>query len=241
MTIKRLLGSAPSQVSRNKDLGTMAFQDANNLSLPELAVNKQYTVTTSTPGYSSYTVYSGTTVGVYNVQRIAQQSSSTYSTGASTYNGGVQMFVSGYRNQVTNTNVTGTSIPLLNFKYFSLNRGSALTTIKYQIDTDGGYSSLSGELYLHYKCYNGTQYITKTTDRTTTRNIVEHHVSAGTDYLNYLYLGTPPAVDVDGTIPLYVYGTGTQFGAYTMNFTLEITTLSSKDSGAAFGLYDISA
>lgn len=30
MTIKRLIGSAPSQVSRNKDLGTMAFQDANN-------------------------------------------------------------------------------------------------------------------------------------------------------------------------------------------------------------------
>lgn len=29
MTIKKLLGSAPSQVSRNKDLGTMAFQDAD--------------------------------------------------------------------------------------------------------------------------------------------------------------------------------------------------------------------
>lgn len=27
MTIKRLLGSAPSQVSRNKDLGDLAFQD----------------------------------------------------------------------------------------------------------------------------------------------------------------------------------------------------------------------
>ena len=30
MTTKRLLGSAPSQVSRNRDLGTMAFQDSSN-------------------------------------------------------------------------------------------------------------------------------------------------------------------------------------------------------------------
>jgi hypothetical protein len=29
MTIKRLLGSAPSQVSRNKDLGDLAFQDSS--------------------------------------------------------------------------------------------------------------------------------------------------------------------------------------------------------------------
>ena len=33
MTIKRLLGSAPNQVSTNKNLGTMAFQDANNANI----------------------------------------------------------------------------------------------------------------------------------------------------------------------------------------------------------------
>ena len=33
MTIKRLLGSAPSQVSRNKDLGDMAFQDAEGVKI----------------------------------------------------------------------------------------------------------------------------------------------------------------------------------------------------------------
>ena len=33
MTIKRLLGSAPSQVSRNKDLGDMAFQDIDGVNI----------------------------------------------------------------------------------------------------------------------------------------------------------------------------------------------------------------
>jgi hypothetical protein len=33
MTIKRLLGSAPSQVSRNKDLGNMAFQDRDGINI----------------------------------------------------------------------------------------------------------------------------------------------------------------------------------------------------------------
>lgn len=38
MTVKRLLGSAPSQVSRNRDLGTMAFQDVNNFKGPVFRV-----------------------------------------------------------------------------------------------------------------------------------------------------------------------------------------------------------
>lgn len=33
MTVKRLIGSAPSQVSRNKDLGSMAFQSADAVSI----------------------------------------------------------------------------------------------------------------------------------------------------------------------------------------------------------------
>jgi hypothetical protein len=33
MTIKRLLGSAPNQVSTNKNLGTMAFQDVNAVTI----------------------------------------------------------------------------------------------------------------------------------------------------------------------------------------------------------------
>ena len=42
MTIKRLLGSAPSQVSRNKDLGMLAFDDylgifANGSTAPTIA------------------------------------------------------------------------------------------------------------------------------------------------------------------------------------------------------------
>lgn len=38
MTIKRLIGSAPSQVSRNKDLGTMAWQDASLVKGPAFSV-----------------------------------------------------------------------------------------------------------------------------------------------------------------------------------------------------------
>lgn len=33
MTIKRLLGSAPSQVSRNRELGTMAFQNKESINV----------------------------------------------------------------------------------------------------------------------------------------------------------------------------------------------------------------
>lgn len=33
MTVKRLLGNLPSQVSRNKDLGTMAFQDSSAVNI----------------------------------------------------------------------------------------------------------------------------------------------------------------------------------------------------------------
>lgn len=37
MTIKRLLGSAPSQVSRNKDLGRLAFRDTHMVQVPASA------------------------------------------------------------------------------------------------------------------------------------------------------------------------------------------------------------
>lgn len=33
MTIKKVIGTAPSQVPRNKDLGTMAYQDANAVNI----------------------------------------------------------------------------------------------------------------------------------------------------------------------------------------------------------------
>ena len=39
MTIKRLIGSAPSQVSRNKDLGSMAFQNKEAISVDSLLLN----------------------------------------------------------------------------------------------------------------------------------------------------------------------------------------------------------
>jgi hypothetical protein len=48
MTIKRLLGSAPSQVSRNKDLGGMAFQDAANVT----QINVRQTTDTTNIGPS---------------------------------------------------------------------------------------------------------------------------------------------------------------------------------------------
>ena len=59
-------------------------------------------------------------------------------------------------------------------------------------------------------------------------------------YINYLYLGSPSGYG-DQTIPLYAYGTGSQFGAYSLNFTLEITNLASKDNGNYVGIYDIQA
>lgn len=56
MTIKRLFGFEPNQVSMNRDLGTMAFQDANNVTLDNLGVNniwmKTYTSTSTSGGTS---------------------------------------------------------------------------------------------------------------------------------------------------------------------------------------------
>lgn len=43
MTIKRLIGSDPSQISRNKDLGTMAFQDVSLVKGPSFSAYKSST------------------------------------------------------------------------------------------------------------------------------------------------------------------------------------------------------
>jgi hypothetical protein len=52
VTIKRLLGSAPSQVSRNKDLGKLAFQDIpsyNGTGLPAPTIASATTIAPLTP------------------------------------------------------------------------------------------------------------------------------------------------------------------------------------------------
>jgi len=43
MTIKRLLGSLPSQISRNRDLGTVAFQDAQSVNISGILAPKTVT------------------------------------------------------------------------------------------------------------------------------------------------------------------------------------------------------
>lgn len=54
MTIKRLIGSAPSQVSRNKDLGTMAFQSSDAVRVGQLiATGKSTDVSNTVLGQSA--------------------------------------------------------------------------------------------------------------------------------------------------------------------------------------------
>ena len=73
MTIKRLIGSDPNQVSRNRDLGSMAFQDA-----------KSITVGTATVGPTSsanFTRFSNTQFVVSNTAVLVQQNENVHNIG----------------------------------------------------------------------------------------------------------------------------------------------------------------
>jgi hypothetical protein len=74
MTIKKVIGTAPSQVPRNKDLGTMAYQDANAIQVGQLTVGQLTTgntllVNRDSNGVHLQTQVSGensATLGSYN-------------------------------------------------------------------------------------------------------------------------------------------------------------------------------
>lgn len=59
MTIKKLIGQAPSQAPRNRDLGNMAFQNKEGVSIDELQLNRA-AVTTGAPGKLRWNETEGT-------------------------------------------------------------------------------------------------------------------------------------------------------------------------------------
>lgn len=70
MTIKRLIGSAPSQISRNRDLGTMAFQNKDGPRVDTIYIDAK----TSSP---AYTVRQNGVVQFTYLERLSVPASST--------------------------------------------------------------------------------------------------------------------------------------------------------------------
>lgn len=66
MTVKRLIGSAPSQVSRNRDLGTMAFQNKDGINIDKAYIGTNANLLYNNPlqaSSSSHTAVFKTTGG----------------------------------------------------------------------------------------------------------------------------------------------------------------------------------
>jgi len=243
----KLIGNLPNQVPTNGDLGSMAYQDAEAIKVKEVVVSKPFYIyqgnnypdsgagdATFTTTDGSNRLLEGRCARIGNGQWKATNMSDRRS-------GATKLLITGQRFAPgTGGSFNGTPIPIIKFWYKSPYRGGAYTTIKYAFAADGAYSMLTGELYLLSRDYNSSNVVVKTTDRSTTRNIIESHSSTGIQYLQYAYLSDPSTADngVD-QVTLFMYGTGSQAGNYTLDFSLEVTNLSADSTGQPYGIQDI--
>ena len=241
------VGSDPNQIPLNGMLGDMAYQNAEGFFVPELISTRPFYFTKTDPNsiYSGYTVADSNSYVVRGTcQRIGHMDAKVFENPYGKYYTGnsCRLLINGERQRVltnANGNVSGTNIPLLQFKFRSPYRGTVYSTIKYVITADGSYSAVTGELYLIIRDYNSGQTINKTTSAGTTRNITGLHSSTGTHHLQYAFLDNIPSSGNEGNVGLYVYGTGAQYGNYNIAFSLEVTNLATMDNATAAGIYDL--